>query len=196
MEHVIDLIRYRRSLRAYEPRPLERSQVETVLEAACYAPSGHNRQSWQFTAVLNPKALQTLNELVKQGFRALEPTPDDPVELHDAKRKVEGQGEKYSFYYGAPCLVIASNVSGYHNATADCACALENMFLTAYDLGLGACWVNQLHWLERDKALRAYLEQLGVPSDHTICGSGVFGYPGCAVPKASPRKEHTCKIVD
>lgn len=196
MERVIDLIKYRRSLRAFTDQPLTRAEVETLLEAGVYAPSGHNRQSWLFTAVVKPQVLDELNGLVRQGFRALEPGQGDPQELHDAKAKVERMREKYSFCYRAPCLIIASNDADAHNGRADCACALENMFLTAYDMGLGACWVNQLHWLDRDPELRAYLEGLGIPPSHSICGGGVFGHPGCPIPKASPRKEGTWRIIE
>lgn len=196
MKYVMDLIRYRRSLRAYTPEPLKRAEVETLLEAGRYAPNGHGRQSWRFTAILNKDVLLALNTLIQAGFRDMEPGPCDPPELHDAKEKAQRQGETYCFTYHAPCLVIASDERDNPNGVASCACALENMFLTAYDLGLGACWVNQLHWQDANPALRAYLARLGLPATHTICGSGVFGHPGCAVPNAAPHKEHTFQIVE
>ncbi len=196
MDRVLDLIRYRRSIRAYTDQPLTRKEIEQLLEAGQYAPSGHNKQSWRFTAICAPQVLAELNKLVKAGFRELEPEANAPQELHDAKAKVARMGEKYCFTYGAPCLIIVSNDAQSHNGRADCACALENMFLTACDVGLASCWVNQLHWLEQDPSLRAYLEQLGIPLTHSICGSGVFGYPGCAIPKASPRKENTWHIIE
>lgn len=196
MERVIDLIKYRRSIRMFEPKPLERDAVETLLEAARYAPSGHNKQSWLFTAITNPSILDQLNRLVREGFETLALTDSDPVELCDAKKKVQLQQDNYCFYYHAPCLIIASNLATAHNGRADCACALENMFLTSFDMGLGACWVNQLHWLDKNPKLRAYLEDLHIPPEHTICGSGVFGYPACPVPNPSPRKEGTWQIIE
>ena len=196
MESALELIRYRRSIRAYTDQPLTRKEVEALIEAGLYAPSGHNKQSWLFTAVCNPQVLAELNERVRTAFQTLEPGSHDPQELYDAKNKVERLGENYHFAYRAPCLIIASNDAQNHNGRTDCACALENMFLTAYDLGLASCWVNQLHWLERVPSLRAYLEGLGIPLFHTISGSGVFGHPSCAIPKAPPRKENTWRIID
>lgn len=196
MENALALMKSRRSVRSYEPTPLPRETVMQLLEAAIYAPSGHNRQSWLFTAVINQKILGELNQIIRDGFSAMQPGPEDPVELHDAKKKAERLGEAYSFSYKAPCLIIASNTAGYHNGMADCACAMENMLLTACDLGLGGCWVNQLHWQDRNPVLRAYLlEQLHVPMEHTICGSAVFGIPSI-VPKPSTRKEGTWQIID
>lgn len=185
----------RRSVRRYRPDPLPRETVEALLEAGRYAPSGHNKQAWHFMAVLDRKILEALNEAVIKGFADLTPSADAPKELRDAKAKAERQGAQYSFSYGAPCLIVASNDASDPNARASCACALENMFLAAQELGLGSCWVNQLHWLKDDPALRAFLEQLGVPQGHMICGSGVFGYPEGALPSAPARKEGTWSII-
>ena len=195
MEDALALFKARRSIRRYDPRPLDRADVAAILEAGTYAPSGHNRQSWRFTAVVDHAVLEELNGLVKAGFQALEPTENDPVELRDAKAKVLRLGERYSFYYGAPCLVIASNDADYHNGMADCACALENMLLAARAKGLGSCWVNQLHWLTRDAALRDCLARYDIPLTHMICGSAVFGYPADPFPAPSQRREGTCQII-
>ena len=46
-----DIIRGRRSVRAFRPEPLSRAQIEAVLEAARWAPSAHNRQPWRFVVV-------------------------------------------------------------------------------------------------------------------------------------------------
>lgn len=196
MDRAIDLIKHRRSIRSYTPQPLTSDEVDTLIQAGLHAPSGHNKQSWLFTVVLNPDILTQINELVKSAFFDMEPTVDAPQELHDAKAKVIRQGDAYCFFYHAPCLIIASNVSTVHNGRVDCACALENMFLAAYDMELAACWVNQLHWQDENQALRTYLETLGIPLSHTICGCGVFGHPGGPIPHAGPRKEGTWHIIE
>lgn len=196
MSSVREAILARRSIRRYISKPVPREAVEMLLEAGRYAPSGHNKQAWRFTAVLNPEILKELDQLVRAGFAALEPSEDAPKELRDAKAKAERLGDSYSFFYGAPCLIIASNDASDPNARASCACALENMFLAAWDMGLGSCWVNQLHWLKDDPKLRDKLEQMGIPQSHTICGSGVFGYPDGETLKAPTRKEGTWSIID
>ena len=142
MRSVREIILARRSVRRYLPTPLSRETVEELLEAGRYAPSGHNKQAWRFTAILDQK--QELNQLVRAGFAALALGEDAPKELRDAKAKAERQGESYHFTYDAPCLIIASNDTSDPNAQASCACALENMFLMAHDLGIGSVWINQL----------------------------------------------------
>jgi nitroreductase len=77
---------------------------------------------------------------------------------------------------------------------ADCALALENLFLAAQSLGLGSCYINQLHWLRDDPGVRSFLFELGVPKEHTICSSAVVGFIGTESP-APARKEDTIHII-
>ena len=132
-----------------------------------------------------------INELVREGFRHWIPDDDYPGKLG---AKASSQKEDYNFYYYAPTLIIASNRPNYENAMADCALALENIFLAAQSLGLGSCYINQLHWLRNDTKLRNYLFELGIPKEHTICSSAALGYIGRESP-APLRKEGTIHII-
>ncbi len=188
---VLDCIRTRRSTRSFLDRPVEDELLETLLDAAIWAPSGSNSQSWLFTAVANREILLQINELVKQAFRTY--IPDDDYRAKHVAKTIS-QKEGYNFYYNAPVLIIASNKPTYENAMADCALALENIFLAAQSLGLGSCYINQLHWLRDDVPLREYLAGLGIPKEHTICNSAAIGYIAKESP-ALPRKEGTTRIV-
>ena len=48
---VLDCIRARRSTRSFEARQIEPEALDALLEAAVWAPSGGDNQSWLFTAV-------------------------------------------------------------------------------------------------------------------------------------------------
>jgi nitroreductase len=189
---ILDLIRSRRSTRAFEDKPVPRQDLETLLEAAIWAPSGGNNQSWLFTAIQNRNTLLELNEIVRRGFQTYVPDDDYPGKQ---QVKIHSQREDFNFYYHAPALIIASNKPNYENAMADCSLALENIFLTAESLGLGSCYINQLHWLREDPGLRDFLFTLGIPREHTICNSAAIGYT--AKPSPVPaRKENTIRIVE
>ena len=188
---VIDCIHQRRSTRRFRPEQISLEQLEALLDAAIWAPSGGNNQSWLFTAIQNKKLLLQLNDLVREGFQHWLPDDDYPGK-HGMKKRC--QQDKYSFYYGAPTLIIASNKPNYENAMADCALALENIFLVAQSLGLGSCYINQLHWLRDDPLIRRYLHELGIPREHTICSSAAIGF--IASPSSAPaRKEGTINII-
>jgi nitroreductase len=133
MSDIFTLIRSRRSTRSFLDKPVPCSDLDKLLEAAIWAPSGGNNQRWLFTAIQNPDLL-CLNELVKQGFQTWVPDDDYPGKLG---AKAGSQKEGYNFYYHAPVLIVASNKPNYENAMADCSLALENIFLGAESLGLG-----------------------------------------------------------
>ncbi len=188
---VLDCIHKRRSTRRFQERQIEPEQLETLLDAAIWAPSGSNSQSWLFTAVQNRETLLQLNEVVKEGFQNWAPDDNYPGKV---RAKASSEKENYNFYYHAPTLVVASNRPDYENAMADCALALENIFLAAQSIGLGTCYINQLHWLRSDPGVREFLFQLGIPREHTICSAAAIGYIG-AESAAPPRKEGTIRII-
>ena len=92
------------------------------------------------------------------------------------------------FHYGAPVLIVTANRKGYGNAMADSACALENMMIAANALDLGSCWINQLHWLDKDVRVRSYLEKLGLKEDETVTGGLILGYGHDGLPVRSELK--------
>jgi nitroreductase len=187
----MDIIRARRSTRSFEDRPVPRKDLDTLLEAAIWAPSGSNSQSWLFTAITRQDVLVALNEKMRHGFLAWTPDDDYPAKLG---AKAGAAREDFNFYNHAPVLIIASNRPDYENAMADCSLALENIFLVAESLGLGSCYINGPHWLRNDTEVRDFLYGLGIPREHTICSSAAIGY--IKKPSAPPpRKEHTIRVI-
>lgn len=188
---VLQFIRSRRSTRSFTDEQISSEQLDALLDAAIWAPSGGNNQSWLFTAIQNKQVLEKLNAIVREGFGRYIPDDDYPGKQG---AKVSAKRDDFNFYYHAPTLIIASNKPNYENAMADCALALENIFITAQSLGLGSCYINQLHWLRDDDIVRQYLLELGIPREHTICASAVIGH----IRKESiapQRKDGTINIV-
>ena len=140
MNEVLQNILSRRSYRSFEERPIAKEDLDLILQAAIYAPSGMNRQSWQFTVLQTPAQIETLAAAMR------------PVLQNDG----------YNFYRPA-VLILASNECGNSNGLADCACALQNIFLEAEALGIGSCWINQLKDCCDDPAVREVLTRFGVP---------------------------------
>jgi len=188
---VLNCIRLRRSTRRFTEEQISPEQLDALLEAAIWAPTGSNSQSWLFTAIQKKDLLLRLNELVREGFQVYVPDDDYPAK-HSVKSLSEKEG--YNFHFNSPTLIIASNKPNYMNAMADCSLALENIFIAAQSMGLGSCYINQLHWLRNDPGVREFLSELGVPREHVICNSAAIGY--IAAESAAPaRKDGTINIV-
>ena len=170
----MEAILTRRSTRRMKPELPPRELIEKVIEAGRAAPSGSNSQSTHLLVITRKKVLDDLAALVQKAFAAMEVGPEAYVSLrHSVSASKKGN---YVFHYGAPVLIVTANRKGYGNAVADSACALENMMIAANAMDLGACWINQLHWLDGDESIRACLEKLGLKPEETITGGLILGY--------------------
>lgn len=170
---ILNVMKERRSIRKFNTLPVEREEIEKIVEAGRWAPSGGNSQSVHFTVLLNPDFRSRLREKVKEAFSAMELTEGMYKSIQNSIRA--SKTGNYNFDYEAPVLIVVSNRKNYPNAMADSACALENMMLEASVLGIGSCWINQLHWLDENEALREMLRDCGIGEDETICGALAVG---------------------
>lgn len=153
MNEVMQNILTRVSVRDFQSTPVPKAEVETLIKAALYAPSGMCKQTWHFTAVLDTAIV---------------------AELASAVGEVLGR-EGYNFYK-APTLIIPSNDRDNKFTVEDNACALQNIFLAANSLGIGSVWINQVRDISDHPQVRAILTKLGIPENHVVTGLAALGY--------------------
>lgn len=60
MNSVIDAIKKRRSIRAYEPAQVSKNSIDLIIEAGNEAPSAMNSQPWRFVVVQDLEAKKKL----------------------------------------------------------------------------------------------------------------------------------------
>ncbi len=82
---ILENIKARRSVRAYTGQQVSEEDLQAVLEAATYAPSGMHLETWHFTAIQNADKLTELNERIKGSFAK----SDEP------RLKERGQSKTY-----------------------------------------------------------------------------------------------------
>ena len=172
MNEVMKNILTRRSVRAFSEQDISREVLDQILQAAIYAPSGMNKQTWQFTAIVNRDKIQTLAKLIEKIL----------------KRK------GYNFYNPA-VIVLASNERESNWGREDNACALENMFLAANSFGIGSVWINQLKDICDEPEIRSYLQEVGIPESHVVYGVAALGYSATEI-KQDVSKKGIIKIVE
>jgi len=153
---ILENIITRRSIRSFTDKRISKEDLEQIMEAAVYAPSGMNRQSWHFTVLQNKELMIKLARIIA--------------------RQLNKEEDDYDFY-SADVLVLASNVRDNGNGFADCACALQNIFLMSHELGIGSVWINQLKGICDEPEVRNVLNELGVPGSHVVWGMAALGYP-------------------
>lgn len=122
---VFDAILERRSIRNFKQQQVEIEVVETLIEAARWAPSAGNVQPWEFIIVYSDKSRQELSKAAL-GQKVLEQAPVVIVVCVDEGRAEESYGLRGKTLY---CL-------------QDTGAAIQNMLLIARAMELGTCWVG------------------------------------------------------
>ena len=118
MNAVLEAIRTRRVARVLTDAPLDRAQVEEVLNAARWAPSGGNRRLHRFVAVQDPVTLRLLRMVSPGMFQR----PRAVILICIDGPRVRSFG-------------MAPSARGLY---VDVGTAAQTMLLAAHSLGLGA----------------------------------------------------------
>lgn len=167
---VYDAIKKRRSVRAFDARPVAAEQLERMIEAAASAPSARNAQPWHFH-VTTGKTRDKLCEIVALSTVHLQEYLEmlSAEQLESAERFFAGLG-------GAP-VVIAVSVPAAEdelsriNAYLATGCSIQNLLLAATAEGLACCNVTFAFWV-RDRLT----ELLGIGADREIVSLILVGY--------------------
>ena len=172
MNSVLETIRKRRSIRAYDARPVPRDVVNTVIEAGNEAPSAMNSQPWRFVVVEDAAARKKLlGAALPQAKKIAELVKDaDPERYEMIKKRYAELPDPV--YYSAPTVIFVIGNGRY--AAHSCPLACENMMLAAHSLGLGTCWVGFGAMVTEDGSVR---ELLGLQEGDAIFGPILLGYP-------------------
>jgi nitroreductase len=161
-----DVIRGRRSVRAYTSEPVPEALVREILDEARWAPSSRNTQAWSVWVVTGD-ALERFKTAFKAALDRDEPeamdirgtlTGDWPeacsaraVELMRTRAAtLEAAGEvsgpaaslaRMADCFGAPVLLVFGFEDCLTDASAcyDTASLVQNVCLAAHDKGLGTC---------------------------------------------------------
>ncbi|MFA5266921.1 MAG: nitroreductase family protein [Methanoregula sp.] len=193
---VFEAIRKRRAVRMYRPDPVSREDILTVFNAANQAPSGLNRQPWEFLVVTGKKVLEmggsyrsTLDEYLAHWDKS-------PMQDFITRDEFIRFAETYG---GAPVVIVvlvhADDNPNFRKADLESAsAAMENLLLAATGLGLGTCWMTGP--LRDEKTLRRILS---VPDDREIVAITPLGYPekiSAAPPRIDPAMEQKARRVE
>lgn len=171
---VFDAIKKRRSIRRFDSKkPVSDEQIEKLLEAARWAPSAGNLQSWFFIVVKNPEIKKRVVEAAL-GQDFISEAPVVIVSCADLQRSASRYGNRGRELYTIQDATIAS----------------QNILLTATEMGLGTCWVGAFN----EEAVSQVLE---LPRNLRPIVILPVGYPAES-PSPPPRrsiKEISKKIV-
>ena len=171
---VFDIIKRRRSIGKMTAERPTREQIERLLEAATHAPNHHKVEPWR-CFVLAGEARKELSEVMAQALAArLCESPQGKGEAMLAKERTKLLRSPVVIVAAAmhpeqPKVVVIENIEAV-------AAAVENMLLTAEEIGL-ACM-----WRTGDAANDVRVKQwLGLEPEDAIVAFVYVGFP--AIPK-------------
>jgi nitroreductase len=176
---VLEALKTRRTIHSFENKPVDKSKIESVLEAAVFAPNHKLTEPWHFYILMGEKKL-TLAERRGQVRRSIFKDP--------ASEKAIKSGEKaYGEMAEVPIVTVVTSKKDIDKPVrekedyAAAACAIQNMMLAAWSYGIGCYWGTGP--LSRDEEARQIIE---IPEDEYIVAIIFMGYPAL-VPEVQDR---------
>lgn len=138
----------RRSVRQFTGEPVSDEQLDRLLEAARWAPSGLNNQPWRFMKLTEGGLIERLSTMTRYrgtvaGAAAVIAVFIDHDEMYDRTKDLQSAGA-----------------------------AIQNILLAADDMGLGACWLGEV--LNRREDVETLL---AVPERMELMAVVALGHP-------------------
>lgn len=172
------LIRGRRTVRRYQDENLDPALIARLLNVAWQGASARNERKVLLTVIDDRKVMEAFRaETLGALGRMIRDNKLPPGRERFIDIVAAWENKKIDIIFrGAPHLVVASAPKTCATPEADCLIALTTFELFASSLGVGTVWSGMLQWvmLEIWPALRG---KLGIPEDHVIGFSMVFGKP-------------------
>lgn len=145
---MLNLIKTRRSIRKFTSKAIEDGQLNQIIEAGIWAPSGLNNQPWKCAIIKDPDTQSSLASLTRYS----------------------------NIIEGAPVLIaVFLDVSLSYDRTKDIQAIgafIQNMLLAIHALGLGGVWLGEI-LKNKDKVSKA----LNAPNNLELMALIALGNP-------------------
>lgn len=145
---ILELIQTRRSVRKFTGEPVSDMDIDAILEAGRWAPSGLNNQPWRFAVVRSQETKKLLAAATKYSTIIL--SADTLIAVFLDR------------------LVIYDKTKDAQAVGA----SIQNMLLQAHASGLGACWLGQI--LAKAEMVR---QALSAPENYELMAVIAIGHP-------------------
>jgi nitroreductase len=205
---VVDVIKERKSIRAFKPDPIPRETLEQIIEQARWAPSWANTQPWEFAIVAGRQLKEIQKGFLDRGVRDAGPDVARPYEFPEPYlSRIKGLAPKgvtiteedmkkrqlLNFeHYGAPAVIYLLLGRPFFfqdkgiNAWSlyDCGSMVQNIMLLAANMGLGT--VAQAQAVVYPDIIRKVVD---IPDSKLIALGIAIGYPDWENPVNQTRTE-------
>ncbi len=149
-----EILLNRRSIRKYEDRQVTDADLDAVLNAGIWAPSGMNSQKTVLVAVRDK---ETRDQLSRMNAEIMG-TQNDP-------------------FYGAPCVIVVLADPERYTWLEDGSLVMGQLMNAAYEMGLGSCWIHRAQPMFDSEEGKALLRKWGLSENLKGVANCILGYP-------------------
>lgn len=174
MNETLKVMEARRSCRNFDKKKMVSAEdIEAIVKAGTYAPTGRGKQSPIIIAVTN-KELR------------------DQIATENAKI----MGTDMDPFYGAPVILIVLADKTIPTYKYDGSLVMGNLMNAAESLGLGSIWIHRAKEEFESEEGKELLKSLGISGDYEGIGHCVLGYADCEEPTPAKRKDDYVYYID
>ena len=153
-EKFLEILKSRRSVREFIDADVPEKDIDLMIQAASYAPSGGNLQNWNFLAVRSREAIAKMLGAVNQQIAEILPS----ITSAKAQKEFGAYTRYFKLFGSAPAVIavvkkpyesLASRIMQRYNipykteaGLQGVSAAIENLLLMAHVLGYGGCWMT------------------------------------------------------
>ena len=168
MSETLKVLEERRSCKKFRPEPIRDEELEAIIKAGTYAPTGKGLQSPIIIAIKNKELRDKLSAMNAEimGRPGIDP------------------------FYGAPELLVVLADKAVPTYIYDGSLVMGNLMNAASDLGVGSCWIHRAKEEFESEEGKKILKSLGIEGDYEGIGHCVLGYAAEAAKPPVPRKEN------
>jgi nitroreductase len=184
-EDLLELVKKRRSIRAFKPEPIPDDYIDKLLEVARWSPSGGNAQPWEFVVIKNNDLRDKIVQLQKEYpfASAMELTKKEEHRrariINPPERPGFANAPVFILVCGDPRADEAYPATAYHHSRHDIfisglASTFLYMHLAATSLGLASQWVSYV----QNPLMACLIKQfLDIPERLEVYDMMAVGYP-------------------
>lgn len=190
---LLELMKYRRSIRKYQDMQISRADMETIIEAGISAPNAGGGQRSMIVGIHNAELARKIGRMNLTRFDRSKlagsfVSREQPSTIDDPTMK--------NGFYGAPSVCVVFAQKNFLYSIPDAFCCAENMVLMATELGISSCIVARGEETFDNEVGAAMLQEWGVPENYIARCFVLLGYVNGEYPGEKPRKAGRCKIVE
>lgn len=167
MNETIKTLTERRSIRKYKKEQIKPEQLEQILQAGQYAPTGMGAQSPVMVVVQDRQLIEKIGKI----NAAVMGTESDP-------------------FYGAPTVIVVFADRRRGTYLEDGSLVMGNLLNAAHAVGVDSCWIHRAKEVFETQAGKMLMQGWGLDENYVGIGNCILGYRDCDYPIPKPRKEN------